>query len=194
MRPRSGGVAVVDAPSTEPSLVIVGLGNPLHGDDGVGVAALDELVRTYALPSGVEAVDGGTLGLSLVPCLAQTQWAILLDAAVGGPPGTLVRCRGDEVPAVGGCRLSPHQLGVADLLSTLRLAGGPPLEQVIVWGVMAESLDRVGELSSLVAAALPRLLAAVVEEIKGLGFPMARCTTPTGHGRDSLAGSHAWWL
>jgi hydrogenase maturation protease len=102
-------------------LLVLGLGNVLCGDDGLGAVAVHLLQRRYQAPDGVSILDGGTLGLSLLPYLEEAHEAILVDAIRGdGPPGSFVRLEGDEVaPAVAG-RLSVHQVGVADLLEGAR--------------------------------------------------------------------------
>ena len=85
-------------------VLVLGLGNVVCTDDGAGIAAIHKLIREYDLPEGVEALDGGTLGLSLLPLVDRADQVILLDAIrADGPPGTQVRIEGDEVaPAVYG--------------------------------------------------------------------------------------------
>ena len=68
------------SPTARPSSLIIGLGNPLRGDDGVGVRVVQALAER-ALPAGVEVVDGGTQGLGLVSLLEGQKRVILVDAA-----------------------------------------------------------------------------------------------------------------
>ena len=83
-------------------VLVLGLGNVVCRDDGAGIAAIHKLVREYELPRGVLALDGGTLGLSLLPLVDSADQVIMIDAIrAEGEPGTLVRIEGDEVaPAV----------------------------------------------------------------------------------------------
>jgi hydrogenase maturation protease len=158
-------------------LVVLGLGNVLLEDDGAGAAAVRLLLDLYEAPPEVSVLDGGTLGLSLLPYLESAGAVILVDAVMTeAEPGTLVRLDGDDVaPTVAG-RLSPHQVGVADLLDGARWLGSYP-ENVILLGVVPESMElRVG-LSPRVQAALPALVDRVIDEAHTLGFVFCRKTS-----------------
>lgn len=152
-------------------LLVLGLGNPLCGDDGLGVAALAELARRYQPPSGALVLDGGTLGLSLLPFLEDAEDAILVDAVRGDAgPGTLVRLEGDEVrPAVEG-RLSVHQVGVADLVAAAELRGRLP-PRLVLLGLVPATLEVAVGLSPAVASRLPALVEAVAAEATRMGHP-----------------------
>jgi len=153
-------------------LLILGLGNVLCGDDGVGCAVVAELGRTYRAVEGVEVLDGGTLGLSLLPHLTAARRAILVDAvSAAAAPGTLVRLSGGEVPPAVWGRLSPHQVGVADLLQGAQLLGECPSTLVLL-GLVPATIELGIGLSPQVRASLPRLLGAVVAEAKALGFSL----------------------
>ncbi|MGZ8255244.1 MAG: hydrogenase maturation protease, partial [Burkholderiaceae bacterium] len=102
-------------------LLVLGLGNVLLADDGVGSAAVAELHDRYEPCAGARVLDGGTLGLSLLPYLDAADIVILVDAIrADAPPGSFVRLDGDEVAPAVATRLSPHQIGVADLLDGAR--------------------------------------------------------------------------
>ena len=117
-------------------LLVLGLGNLLLTDDGLGPAVMSELVRRFAAPEGVSLLDGGTLGLALLGELAEARAAILVDAvAAEAPAGTLVRIEGDDVAPAVAERLSPHQIGVADLLGAARLLGREPPTLVLLGAV-----------------------------------------------------------
>ncbi len=156
---------------TARSLLILGLGNILLGDDGAGVVAVERLSGRYDAPDGVRVLDGGTLGLSLLPYLADAERAILVDAVqADAPPGSLVRLQGEAVAHASMHRLSVHQIGVADLLDGARLLGQLPSELILV-GVVPESIDlRVG-LSMPVAEAMEGLVCRVALEAARLGYP-----------------------
>jgi hydrogenase maturation protease len=150
-------------------LLVLGLGNVLCGDDGLGAVAVHLLQRRYQAPDGVSVLDGGTLGLSLLPYLEEAHEAILVDAVrAEGEAGSFVRLEGDDVaPAVAG-RLSVHQVGVADLLEGARWRDRYP-SRVILLGLVPESLELGLGCSPAVEAALPGLVEQVVAEAGALG-------------------------
>lgn len=151
-------------------LLVLGLGNVLCGDDGLGVAAVHRLQRCYAEPEGALVLDGGTLGLSLLPYLEDAEAAILVDAIrAEGPPGSFVRLEGDEVAPAVAARLSCHQIGVADLLEAARWRGRSPWRLVLL-GLVPETLALGVALSPGVAAALPGLVERVAAEASRLGL------------------------
>jgi hydrogenase maturation protease len=161
------------AAAEEPTgLLVLGLGNVLLGDDGLGAAALSRLASRYLIPTGVRLEDGGTLGLALLGLLAEAERVILVDAVrTGSPPGTLVRLDGDDVMPAVRDRLSPHQVGVAELLETSRLIGCYPATVTLI-GLVPGSLDPGLARSPAVAAGLDELVEAIVREVAALGYPM----------------------
>jgi hydrogenase maturation protease len=151
-------------------LLILGLGNVLLEDDGVGGAAVSLLLDRFEPPAGVRVLDGGTLGLSLLPYLESANAVILVDAVrADGAPGTLVRLDGDDVAPAVATRLSPHQVGVADLLDGARWLGRYP-DRVVLLGLVPASMDLSVGLSPPVRASLPELVEQIVEEAASLGF------------------------
>lgn len=155
-------------------LLVLGLGNLLCGDDGAGVAAVVRLSARYEAPAGVSVLDGGTLGLSLLPYLQRARHAILVDAvAASAPPGTLVRLTGDDVASAATHRLSPHQVGVADLLDGARLLGGGPTT-ITLLGVVPQTTELGIERSPAVEARIDDLVERVVEEAARLGHHFKR--------------------
>ncbi|HEY5618909.1 MAG TPA: HyaD/HybD family hydrogenase maturation endopeptidase [Vicinamibacterales bacterium] len=152
------------------ALLVLGLGNVLLEDDGVGAAAVALLLDRYEVPRGVQVLDGGTLGLSLLPYLEAADAVILVDAVrAEGRPGTFVRLTDDEVAPAVATRLSPHQVGVADLLDGARWLGRYP-RRVVLLGLVPESMDLAVGLSPGVRPALPALVQRIVDEAGTLGF------------------------
>jgi hydrogenase maturation protease len=136
-------------------VLVLGIGNVLVGDEGVGVHALRAL-ETGAWPPGVRLVDGGTGGLHLLELLRTHPRVILIDATRdGAPPGTVrqfrARVAGDLPPALGA-----HDLGLRDLIAAAALLGPLPEIEVITVSV-AELKPMTLELSAPVAAALPEV-------------------------------------
>jgi hydrogenase maturation protease len=147
--------------------LVLGLGNTIMSDDGIGPKVIEQLQQSAGLPEGVTLLDGGTLGLDLLPFLEGIQRLIIVDAVeVGKPAGTCVRLAGDDVPMALETKLSPHQMGMKDLLAVARLMGHLP-EEIVLIGVQPACLEMDTELTPLVAGAIPTLLAMVQAELAG---------------------------
>jgi hydrogenase maturation protease len=160
------------APSTLdtsfPATLVIGLGNPLRGDDGVGVRVA-QMLAEQALPPGVEVIDGGTQGLGIVNLMEGWQRVIVVDAAdVGRSPGQFVRFTLDEARLLGDDQhLSIH---VAGLRGALLLAQALKMlpDEVIIFGVQPANLEWESTLSPQIEATLPDLIEAVLVELKNL--------------------------
>ena len=145
--------------------LVLGLGNLVHGDDGLGVHAIERLRRDLRVPPEVVLMDGGTQGLSLISHIAGVDRLLVIDAIdVGREPGTLIRLEGEAVKKIPG-KPSVHQLGFADLMVALNLLGDSPSE-VVVFGVQPESTDWSSELTASVTQSLDGLLIAVTDQLR----------------------------
>jgi len=167
-----------------PSALVLGLGNLLCGDDGLGIVALEVLRRRFEPPANVALVDGGTLGLSLLPTLESARSVWILDAvAADAPPGTLVSLEGEAVEPALRERLSPHQIGVADLLDALHWRDTWPT-RLRVLGLVPESFALEIGLSPRVSQGLESLVTAVAGELEACGHTLR---PRTGESDDSVA-------
>jgi hydrogenase maturation protease len=147
---------------------VIGVGNLLLGDEGVGVHAIRELERA-PLPPGVELVDGGTAGLGLLGFLDDADAVIFIDAAeLKSPPGSFRRFRTEQVRDLCQDReLSLHETGLLNVLALARATGTWPRE-VILFGVQPASLAPSMELSPACAGRLGELAAEIRAEIDRL--------------------------
>jgi hydrogenase maturation protease len=153
-------------------ILVLGLGNILLGDEGLGVRAVEQLWARYNLPPEVQVIDGGVAGLDLWPYLEGVTHLLVVDAVqMGAEPGTLVRLAGEAVPQGLPLKLSMHQVGLHELLALARLQETLP-PQVVVWGMEPAVLAPGLELSPPVAAGLERLVMAVTDELRGWGVIM----------------------
>lgn len=138
-------------------------------DDGVGIEALRAFQETYELPEGVEVLEGGTLGLDLLVYMEGCREILIADCVTAGhPPGTLLRVEREDVAATFARCLSPHQMGLKDLISVLELQGRLP-ERLTVLGVEPADLEVGEHLSEPVRRAVPRLVAAMAEVLTEWG-------------------------
>jgi hydrogenase maturation protease len=144
---------------------VIGLGNFLRGDDGVGVRVA-QILAAQALPDDVEVVDGGTQGLGIINLMEGRQRVILVDAAdVGIDSGEFVRFTLDEARLLGDDRhLSVHAAGLRDALLLAQALEVLP-DEVVIFGVQPANLEWDSTLSPQVEAALPSLVAAVWAEV-----------------------------
>jgi len=144
--------------------LVLGLGNLVHSDDGVGVHAIQRLQESDRVPLGVVLIDGGTQGLSLLSHIAGFNRMIVVDAVdVGEAPGTVIRIEGKALNDLPG-KPSVHQLGFADLMMALKLLGDLP-DEVIVFGIQPESTAWSAELTPAVKKGLPNLVEAVLKQL-----------------------------
>lgn len=154
------------------AILILGIGNSLMNDDAVGVTAIEQLKERYSFPTGVTVVDGGTLGLDLLPMLEGVRKLLIIDAIdMGAAPGALFRIQGEEVPRAFASKLSVHQMGVQDLLAVAELQGHVP-EELVVWGVQPGSIEMEMRLTPAVASAMVALLDGVVGELTDWGVEL----------------------
>jgi hydrogenase maturation protease len=148
-------------------VVVLGVGNLIMGDEGVGVRCVERLEARGSLPDGVRLIDGGTSTHELLEDLENLDLLVIVDAvAAGGAPGRLVRLEGDDIPSAFSNNLSPHQHGLNDLLATLRFLGRSPA-RVVLWGVEPAKIELGMDLSPVVTAAMPELTARVIAEVRG---------------------------
>ena len=150
-------------------ILVLGIGNVLLTDEGIGVRALNELERRYTFPENVELLDGGTAGIELLRHIRNRDYLIIIDAMkFDQEPGTVSRVEGQDVPAAFRTRISPHQLGLSDLLAAAMLTDELP-KNLVLFGVEPESLNIGLDLTDTVEASLEKLTGAILEELRSIG-------------------------
>jgi hydrogenase maturation protease len=163
-------ISMTDTETTRAPMLVLGLGNILLQDEGVGVAVVERLQRRYRVAEEVELLDGGTSGMSLLDDIRNREHLIVVDAVrTGRPAGTEVILIGEEVPAFLCNKVSPHQLALSDVLANLALMDESP-RQVTVVGMEPLSLETHLGLSELVASRLQSLTDRVIEQIETAGY------------------------
>jgi hydrogenase maturation protease len=155
--------------------LVLGIGNLLWADEGFGVRAVEALNAAYAFAPSVALRDGGTLGLYLYDAVASARRVLVLDAIdFGLPPGTLAVKRDSEVPAICRTKVSPHQMGLGDVLALAFLKNEAP-EAVTLIGVQPEELEDLGgSLRAAVRARIDDAVELAVRELAGWGLHGAR--------------------
>ena len=156
--------------------VVIGLGNPLMGDDGLGIAALERLQRDWRVPPEVELVDGGTWGLSLLPVIEQAERVLFIDAiSIGAAPGTEVVLSRAQLPRVLATKVSPHQVDLREVLALAELRGTLPTE-TIAMGLQPARVEMIESLSDALRDGLDGLVTRVVRQLTEWGHA---CTPRT---------------
>ena len=145
--------------NTAAPVLVLGIGNELLGDDGAGVVAARRLAA--APMPGVEVLDGGTLGLMLMPYIAGRQAVLVLDAVSGihRRPGEIVVIGDSDVRRGHGVRATAHDVGLVDALSAAELAGCAPARVALV-GIVPESVTERWGLSPMVGGRVGEMVTA----------------------------------
>ncbi len=152
------------------SVLVLGLGNILLSDEGVGVRIVEALDASHELPDDVETLDGGTSGMELLDMVAERDYLIVADAVnAAGPAGRVIRLENDDIRMLFETRFSPHQLGLSDMLAALRLIDKAP-KRVVVIGVVPENLKTGLDLSAAAAGGRDAAVAMIVDELARLGM------------------------
>lgn len=150
-------------------VLVIGLGNPIMADDGLGLAALERLRQGWRLPESVRLVDGGTWGMNLLPLIEEAERVVFLDAInAGRPVGALVLLEREELPRCFGLKLSPHQIDLREVLALAELRGTLPSDLVAI-GLQPGRLEMCCGLSPELECRLDELLTAVVARLERWG-------------------------
>nr|WP_318384393.1 HyaD/HybD family hydrogenase maturation endopeptidase [uncultured Enterobacter sp.] len=152
-------------------ILVLGVGNVLLSDEAIGVRTVEALMARYSLPANVDVLDGGTAGMELMEAMADRDHLIIIDAIVSRnhPPGSIMILCDEEVPVLFTNKISPHQLGLADVLSALRFTGEFP-KRITLIGVIPHSLEPHIGLTPTVAASLEPALQCVLATLYESGI------------------------
>lgn len=149
------------------NVLVLGLGNILLSDEGAGIKAVEELQRRYNCSDAVEIIDGGTMGLELLPYFEERSHILIIDAVkTGRKPGTIVRI--EDPPAYFSSKTSPHQIGLADVMGIAVITNIMP-QYITLFGIEPKQLSTGLDLSTEVARNLSQLVDMVTAELKDIG-------------------------
>lgn len=152
-------------------VMVLGLGNMLYGDEGLGVHAAELLYRRWDFPPHVDVVDGGTQGHSLLNYVERAERLLILDAVdFDLEPGSVVVKESEEIPRyLTGRKISPHQNSFSEVLALAELRGTLPREVVLV-GMQPQRLGLGQPLTSLTRQRLEGVLARALEVLRRWGI------------------------
>ncbi len=164
--------------ATTEEVLVLGVGNVLLTDEGVGVRVAHELMARFDFPPNVKVMDGGVLGLSLAGVMMEARRVIVVDAVRGGEaPGTIYRFPWDARPEHIQYKDSLHQIDLMETMALLPLLGEPP--QVVVIGVEFGDIDNYGlSLTTEVEKAVEPLVEQVLRELERMGHPARPAAQP----------------
>ena len=151
------------ADSYNPKKVLVmGVGNTLQQDDGIGIHVTESLKNTLPPDSGLEIIDGGTIGLSLLPEIEDADAVIIVDASeMGEAPGTLRIFHNQEIDRqISGKRRTVHEVALGDLFSAAAIRGRSPEKRALI-ALQPACTDTGLEPTAEVQAAIPEACEAI---------------------------------
>jgi hydrogenase maturation protease len=167
-------------------VVVLGIGNVLNSDDGLGPFVARTLQGGWDLVGDAEVLDAGTPGMDLLSLLHGAEAAIFVDAVRDkGAPGDVKRY--DRAAILQGgtkAAMSPHEPGLREALLAMEFRGAGPAD-VTLWGAIPESLELGTMLTGTMRGAVPAILEGVLADLKRLGIEARRLETP----RDA----DIWW-
>ncbi len=156
----------------EADTVVLGVGSPVMGDDGLGVGVVEMLRNRWADDPALAFLDGGTWGMQVLPFIESARRLVVLDVIrTGRDPGTVVRLEGDEFPRHLHQKLSPHQIDLGEVFALAELRGTFPTEAVAL-GIEPHRVELHDGLSPVVLASIPTLIEAVRAQLAAWGHAL----------------------
>ena len=157
----------------EPTVTILGLGNILMSDEGVGVHTVNEFQKRYQVPGHVEIVDGGAAGLDLIPFIEGRERVLMVDAVnFDREPGYIGILENDEIPVRLTQKASMHHLGLMDVLCIVRMSGNMPKELCLI-GIQPKSLELGLDMTREIWDNQEALIERIVEKLREWNIPCA---------------------
>ncbi len=147
--------------------LVLGVGNPLIADEGLGVEAVNLLREKYRFKENIEIVDGGTKGLELLRFFENVENLIIVDAVYvkGKRAGDIVRIEKEKIKYYLKNKMSVHDIGIDDLISVLEFTGRMP-KRVVLIGMVPEKIEFFYGLSKTVETKLEALVKEVVKQLE----------------------------
>lgn len=167
----------MDTSTRSDRTLVLGLGNRVMTDDAAGLVALERFRERFAARQDVDCLDGGTLGLDLLAYIEGYGRVLISDCLMrrGEKPGAVLKVEAEDVEAVFQTCLSPHQMGLKDLIAVLHLLQRMP-ERLTVVGVEGKEIGIGTELSPEVEGAIPEMVELMAEVLRAWGRPVAEAS------------------
>ena len=150
-------------------ILVLGVGNILYTDEGVGVRTVERLLEQYEFSENVTLMDGGNLGMRLMQPLMESDYCIVLDAVLGGDaPGTIYRLTGEDLRKSLAFKDSMHQSDLVDTLIYCELVGKRP-DTVVIGMEPFDFKNMSVELSPTIADRIPAMIDIALKELHDAG-------------------------
>ena len=150
---------------SEKPIKIIGLGNYLYRDEGLGIHVLPDIIRMFEEDPDVEVIEGSTDGLRLLEPIEQARGLLVIDAiADHRVPGSVIVLEDDDIPKYFSLKMSMHQLGFQEVLQVAALKDCYP-EKISIVGIQPESLVMGTELTDTIDQAVPELKECIQEKV-----------------------------
>ncbi len=148
-----------------PHIIILGVGNTLFSDDGVGIRVIEKLEKEHDFPDNVSVIDGGVLGINLFGVIADADYLIIVDTVLNnGKPGDIHRLTGKDIPARILAKNSLHQVGLVESITLFQLMDHSP--ETVIIGIEPEDINTMNpELTDIVKGKVDDLANAVLDEL-----------------------------
>ncbi len=159
---------------------VLGIGNLLLSDEGVGVHVIRALREKYTFPEGLELIDGGTMGLDLLPFIEGKEKLLIVDAAnFEAPPGTIRLIESDNIKRFLDTKFSVHQIGLPDMLFAAELKDMLPPTLCLV-GIQPKTLETGLEMSEVVRENFDSLIDAIIKKLREWGIEVKEAANVPG--------------
>ncbi|MBI5682394.1 MAG: HyaD/HybD family hydrogenase maturation endopeptidase [Deltaproteobacteria bacterium] len=153
---------------SSPKITVIGVGNLLLRDEGVGVRTVEYIIENHLLPADIEVIDGGTGGMKIVSLIQNTDYLIIIDAVNGrGMAGDICRLTINDISPMVKQKRTLHGIGMQEVFSLLQLMGGKMPETIVI-GVAPMDISYGDKLSPKIKRAVPKIAAKVIKEVKNI--------------------------
>ena len=147
-------------------ILVLGLGNILLRDEGVGVHAVNTVRERCAFPPSVQVIDGGTLGLDLLHFFEDKDRVLIVDAVdFKKEPGHIGLIEDDDIPSTLFAKLSVHHIGLSDILYAAKLKGITPSKMCLI-GVQPASLELGLSMTDVLQERLEAVIETILQKLK----------------------------
>ena len=157
----------------DPTVTILGLGNILLTDEGVGVHMINEFEKRYSVPDYVEIIDGGAAGLDLIPFIEGREKVLMVDAVnFDREPGYIGIIENEAIPAKLSLKASMHHLGLMDVLCIVNMSGNVPKDMCLL-GIQPKSLELGLDMTPEIWDKKEALIERMVSKLQEWNIPCA---------------------